>query len=71
MKYLTRIPNSPIAGVCAGLGKYFSLDPAWIRILFCLGLFFGEGIGVLIYVIFWMATPEEETTPPTIEDESV
>lgn len=71
MKHLTRLSNGPIAGVCGGLAKYFDMDPAWIRIIFLLGLFFGDGISGIIYIIFWLAVPEEAHTTPTIEDESV
>ncbi len=26
--------NKVLAGVCAGIAKYFDLDPFWIRVLF-------------------------------------
>ena len=43
-----------IGGVCGGLGEYFGIDPAFIRILFVL-LIFANGIGLLAYLIFWIA----------------
>lgn len=50
--------NRKIAGVCAGLGDYFNIDPTIVRILFLIFLLFGGG-GLLLYVICWIAVPEE------------
>ncbi len=47
-----------IAGVCAGLARYFEMDATLIRVaavLFtCLG-----GSGILAYIICWLVIPEE------------
>ncbi len=48
--------NRKIAGVCGGLGDYFNIDPTLVRILFL--IFFGGG-GLLLYIICWIAVPEE------------
>lgn len=56
-----------VAGVCAGLGEYFSLDPILFRILF-VALTFAGGSGVLIYIILIFIIPEEgKTGKVTIE----
>ncbi len=47
-----------IAGVCGGLGKYFSVDPVIVRLVFLLLLFLG-GSGFLLYLILWIIVPEE------------
>jgi len=47
-----------IAGVCAGLGEYFEIDPVFFRLFFLASLFFG-GIGALIYVLLWIMAPEK------------
>jgi phage shock protein PspC (stress-responsive transcriptional regulator) len=47
-----------LAGVCAGLGEYFELDPLFFRLFFLVSLFFG-GIGALIYVLLWVMAPEK------------
>ena len=40
VKILTRSKsNRMIAGVCAGLGDYFNIDPTVVRLLFVLGFF--------------------------------
>jgi phage shock protein PspC (stress-responsive transcriptional regulator) len=50
--------DKKIAGVCAGLGEYFDIDPVFLRLFFLASLFFG-GIGALIYVLLWIMTPEK------------
>lgn len=47
-----------IAGVASGLARRFGIEPAWIRIGFVVASFFG-GLGVLMYLIGWLAIPEE------------
>lgn len=47
-----------IAGVCGGIGTYFSIDPTVIRLLWLFALLVG-GSGFLIYVILWIIIPEE------------
>jgi phage shock protein PspC (stress-responsive transcriptional regulator) len=51
-----------IAGVCAGLGDYFEIDPLVFRLLFLLSVFFG-GLGVLAYVIMWIMVPVRDGAP--------
>jgi phage shock protein PspC (stress-responsive transcriptional regulator) len=34
-----------LAGVCSGLGAYFSMDPVIVRIIFVLAFFLGVGVG--------------------------
>ena len=52
--------NKMIAGVCSGLGSYFDIDPTILRILFIL-LAFLNGIGIVAYVVLWLAIPEAKT----------
>lgn len=58
MKYLRRT-EGPISGVCGGLGKYFDLDPVIFRIIFGI-LIIGYGVGLLPYILLWIAMPEED-----------
>lgn len=46
------------AGVCGGLGEYFDVDPTLIRII-TIVLFFAHGVGLLAYIIAWIAMPKE------------
>lgn len=49
-----------IAGICGGLGEYFTVDPTIIRVLTVVaGVITGGGI-VLAYLIGWMFIPEKE-----------
>ena len=59
MKKLNRSSeDKKIAGVCAGLGEYFDIDPVFLRLFFLASLFFG-GIGALIYLLLWIMVPEK------------
>lgn len=50
-----------IGGVAGGIAGYFAIDPAIIRIIFVLLTIFGGG-GLLIYIILWIALPEDGST---------
>lgn len=46
-----------LAGVCAGIARYFGIDPLIVRIALVLfGLFVGSGI--LAYLIGWALIPD-------------
>ena len=47
-----------IAGVSAGLAKYFNIDPTIVRVLFVVSIFIGGG-GILAYIILWIVVPED------------
>jgi len=60
MKKLYRFhADRKIAGVCAGLGEYFDLDPVFFRLFFLASLLFG-GLGAVAYLILWIMVPEKE-----------
>lgn len=60
MKRLYRaVDSKKIAGVCAGLGEYFNIDPTIIRIIFLVATIFW-GVGILIYLICWLAMPTKD-----------
>lgn len=67
-KKLTRdTHNKMVAGVAAGIANYFQLDVTWVRVAFALAAFFG-GSGLWIYIILWIAVPEEYKSPFTYTD---
>lgn len=45
-------------GVCAGIARSLNADPFLIRLIFAL-LFIFAGSGILLYIILWIALPEE------------
>lgn len=47
-----------IAGVCGGLGEYLRVDPALVRIAAVI-LVFAGGAGLVLYLIGWIAIPDE------------
>jgi phage shock protein PspC (stress-responsive transcriptional regulator) len=49
--------NKVVAGVCAGLGKYFGIDPILFRAIFLIILFVGGG-GFFLYCILWVTIPQ-------------
>lgn len=46
-----------IAGVCAGLSDYFSIDVILVRLVFVLTLIYHGG-GTLAYVVLWIIMPK-------------
>lgn len=53
--------NTIIAGVCSGIAAYFGLDPVIVRIFFILFTLLW-GVGVLFYLILWIAIPKAQTS---------
>jgi len=51
--------NRVIAGVCGGLAEFFSLDATLVRLAFVLGIIFGLGSLLVVYVIMLFVVPEE------------
>jgi len=54
-----------LAGVCAGLGQRFGLDPWVARLLFVLILLVVPGSQILIYPILWILMPTEAAPVPS------
>ena len=52
-----------IAGVCGGIGRYLGVDPMLLRIAFIV-LALANGLGVIAYVVAWVAIPEERPGQP-------
>jgi phage shock protein C len=52
-----------IAGVCGGLGRYLGIDPVVLRVAFII-LSLANGVGLIAYVVAWVAIPEERPDEP-------
>lgn len=52
--------NKGVAGVCAGLARYFDVDVTIIRIIMLVALFACTS-GFWIYLVLWIAVPKAET----------
>ncbi|MGE0268761.1 MAG: PspC domain-containing protein [Candidatus Omnitrophota bacterium] len=57
--------DKKMAGVCAGLGQYFDIDPVIFRVLFLVGAFAG-GIGIIAYIIMFMIVPKNKSYNPNV-----
>ncbi|NJL11902.1 MAG: PspC domain-containing protein [Microscillaceae bacterium] len=49
--------DKKIFGVCAGIAEYFGIDPTWVRIAFILGVIFGGGVSIPIYILLAFVMP--------------
>jgi len=59
-KKLYRSRNSRmISGVCGGLAEYLNIDPVVVRLIFVITAIFGASIGFWVYIIMWIAVPEQ------------
>ncbi len=55
-----------VGGVCGGLGRYFGIDPVWLRIAF-VALVVGGGSGIILYIVAWILIPEEDEDAPVAQ----
>lgn len=51
--------EAKLAGVCAGIGRYMSIDPTIVRLGFVFATIFGFGSPVLIYFILALVMPNK------------
>lgn len=49
--------NRILGGVCGGVSEYFKMDLTLIRILWVIIVFFPPGLGILMYILFWIFVP--------------
>jgi phage shock protein PspC (stress-responsive transcriptional regulator) len=54
--------DKKIAGVCAGVARYFDLDPTLVRVIWALCTILG-GTGLLAYIILWIVMPLDPEYP--------
>ncbi|HEX4221033.1 MAG TPA: PspC domain-containing protein [Pseudonocardiaceae bacterium] len=55
-----------VAGVAAGIGRRYGIDPVIIRIVLVVTTFFG-GAGVLFYLLGWLLLPAEQDEVSPVE----
>lgn len=63
--------ESLIAGVCGGIGEYFSVDPVIVRLIFILLGLTTWGVGLLIYGVLWLIMPRATEPDPLFADEAM
>ncbi|MGW5053197.1 PspC domain-containing protein [Actinokineospora sp. NPDC004072] len=55
-----------VAGVAAGIGERYGIDPVIPRVLFAILTFYG-GAGLVFYVLGWLLLPEEDDEVSPVE----
>ena len=55
--------NRKIAGVCAGIGRHFGVDPTLVRILFVVMFFCPLLPAIIPYIVCWIVMPLEQPEP--------
>jgi phage shock protein C len=48
-----------VAGICAGIAEYFSVDVTLVRVIVAVIAVITGGAGVLAYLVAWAIIPEE------------
>lgn len=70
---LTRpMSEKKIAGVCAGLSRYFGIDVTLVRIIMvCLALW-PPSVGLIIYIVCWIVMPKDPLLlpPPKVSSDA-
>ena len=54
------VANKKICGVCAGIAKYFDIDPTIVRIIAVVLTLATSGWGLLLYILLCILMPEEK-----------
>jgi len=57
-----------VAGVCAGLARYFGWDVTMVRVIVAVLCVITGGTGVLAYLAMWVLIPEEGEKSSLAED---
>jgi phage shock protein PspC (stress-responsive transcriptional regulator) len=55
-----------VAGVCAGLAEEFGISVTLIRLAFLLGTLAGGGMGIVLYLVLWVAMPYRPAASPAL-----
>ncbi|HMN44917.1 MAG TPA: PspC domain-containing protein [Povalibacter sp.] len=59
--------NRMIGGVVSGLACYFGMDVTLARVLYVvISVCSAAFPGILVYVLFWILTPEEQIEDPRV-----
>lgn len=53
-----------LAGVCAGIARYFGVDSTLVRILFIALSIWPLGVGAIVYIVCWIAMPNDPLLLP-------
>lgn len=62
--------DKKVMGVCAGLGRYFGVDPLLVRVLFVVATFGGFGSAIPIYLVLAFVMPKADPELDFVEHAS-
>src|SRR5437763_797801 len=62
--------DKKIAGVCAGLAQYLSVDVTLVRIVWLILVFTPPGAGLIAYLLAWLIMPKSEEEAVVIHEPS-
>lgn len=58
-KFVRCSDDKQVAGVCAGVAKYFDLDVSLVRVITLLSFLFTGSATFWAYIVMWIVMPEE------------
>jgi phage shock protein C len=62
---LTRpMAEKKIAGVCAGIARYFGIDVTLVRIIMVCLAFWPPSVGLILYIVCWIVMPKDPLLLP-------
>ncbi len=56
-----------MGGVLAGFGRFFGIDPLWVRLIFIVLLLASFGAAAVVYVILWLIIPPARTAAEKLQ----
>lgn len=57
-----------LAGVCAGIAEYYSIDASMVRLGWILTTLISSGVAILVYIALIFVFPEESTTTLSVDN---
>jgi phage shock protein C len=61
-----------IAGVCAGIARYFEIDVTLVRIIMVCLAFWPPSVGLILYIVCWIVMPRDPLLlPPPHVDQDI
>jgi phage shock protein C len=56
-----------IAGVCAGMARYFGIDVTLVRLIFVILAICPIGLGLIAYLVGWIVMPNDPLQLPAVQ----
>ncbi len=65
------VQDRKLAGVCAGVARYFGLDVTLVRILWVILALWPPTVGLIAYVVCWIIMPKDPLALPAAPNEFI